>query len=38
VRVVDLLTSLGKKFYIKKDLQPFLPAGVDNPLRIPQHH
>lgn len=38
VRVVDLLTRLGKKFYIKRDLQPHLPAGVNNPLRVPQHH
>lgn len=38
VRAVDLLTRLGKKFYIKKDLHQHLPAGVDNPLRVPQHH
>ena len=36
--VVDLVTRLGAAHYIKKDLQPFLPQGYDNPLRRPQHH
>jgi len=29
--VAELLTRLGKGHYIKKDLQPFLPLGYDNP-------
>lgn len=36
-RVTYLLQMLGKKHYIKLDLQPFLPAGYFNPLRVPQH-
>jgi DNA repair photolyase len=36
-RVIDKLNALGKMHYIKKDLQPFLPAGYHNPLRVPQH-
>lgn len=38
IRVVDLLHRLGKRHYIKRDLQPHLPAGYHNPLRVPQHH
>lgn len=38
VRMIDTCQSLGVKHYIKKDLQVFLPAGYENPLRIPQHH
>lgn len=38
LRVVDLLQRLGKRHYIKKDLQPHLPANYFNPLRIAQHH
>jgi hypothetical protein len=26
------------RHYVKKDLQPFLPAGYPNPLRVPQYH
>ena len=37
-RMIAKLQRLGKAHYIKKDLQPFLPAGYFNPLRIPQHH
>ena len=37
-RVIEVLAKVGAKAYIKKDLQPFLPAGYDNPLRVPQHH
>lgn len=37
-RMIDLLNRLGKKHYIKKDLQGFLPSGYENPLRVPQHH
>lgn len=38
VRMIDRLQRYGSKNYIKKDLQPFLPTGYANPLRIPQHH
>jgi len=38
LRMIDTLGRLGAKHYIKKDLQPYLPAGYHNPLRIPQHH
>jgi DNA repair photolyase len=38
MRMVDLLSRLDAAHYIKKDLQPFLPAGYPNPLRVPQHH
>jgi DNA repair photolyase len=37
-RMIDKLQALGKAHYIKKDLQPYLPAGYHNPLRVPQHH
>jgi len=36
--MIDKLQALGKAHYIKKDLQPHLPAGYHNPLRVPQHH
>ena len=32
------LSRVGARHYIKKDLQPFLPPGYPNPLRVPQHH
>lgn len=38
LRMVDALQRLGKAHYIKKDLQPFLPKGYHNRLRVPQHH
>jgi DNA repair photolyase len=38
LRMVDLLNRLGANHYIKKDLQPFLPPGYPNPLRVIQHH
>jgi len=38
LRMIDLLQKLGKQHYIKQDLQPYLPAGYHNPLRVPQHH
>lgn len=38
LRMIDLLQQLGAKHYIKKDLQPYLPDGYHNPLRIAQHH
>lgn len=37
-RMVDLCQRLNVKHYIKRDLQPFLPIGYHNPLRIAQHH
>lgn len=38
VRAIDALHRLGKRHYIKKDLQPYLPDGYENPLRIQQYH
>jgi DNA repair photolyase len=37
-RMVELCARLGAAHYVKKDLQPFLPAGYPNPLRVAQHH
>jgi DNA repair photolyase len=37
-RVVEMVSRLGAGHYIKKDLQPFLPAGYPNPRYVPQHH
>lgn len=37
-RMIDLLGSLGKSHYIKRDLQPCLPTGYHNPLRSIQYH
>ena len=37
-RMIELCAQLGAATYIKKDLQPFLPQGFHNPLRVPQHH
>lgn len=37
-RVVELCNVLRVKHYIKRDLQPYLPKGYDNPLRVPQYH
>lgn len=38
LRMIAKLQHLGKAHYIKQDLQPYLPAGYPNPLRVPQHH
>lgn len=38
LRMIELLGSLGKRHYIKQDLQAFLPEGYDNPRDVPQHH
>jgi len=38
LRMIDKLQRHDKAHYIKKDLQPFLPPGYSNPLRVPQHH
>lgn len=37
-RVIELCQRLGVKHYVKRDLQPYLPQGYYNPLRILQHH
>jgi len=36
--VLRLVNRFGKKHYIKKDLQPFLPPGYENPLCIKQRN
>lgn len=38
LRMIEKLQRLSKAHYIKRDLQPYLPADYHNPLRIPQHH
>lgn len=38
LRMIEKLQRLGKRHYIKKDLQPYLPDGYFNPLRITQHN
>jgi DNA repair photolyase len=38
LRMIDLCQKLGVKHYIKKDLQPYLPAAYHNPLRVQQFH
>jgi DNA repair photolyase len=38
LRMIELLARVGARHYIKQDLQPYLPAGYHNPLRVPQHH
>jgi DNA repair photolyase len=37
-RIVELCAKLKVQHYVKRDLQPYLPAGYPNPLRVPQHH
>lgn len=34
--VIEVLVDTGARHYIKRDLQPFLPEGYSNPLRVPQ--
>jgi DNA repair photolyase len=36
-RMIELCAKLKVAHYIKKDLQPYLPAGYPNPLRVEQH-
>ena len=36
--MIDLCGKFGVRHYVKRDLQPFLPEGYPNPLRVPQHH
>jgi len=38
LRMIDKLQHYGKRHYIKADLQPYLPAGYFNPLRVEQFH
>jgi hypothetical protein len=38
LRMIDLCQRLGARHYIKKDLQPYLPPGYPNPMRMRQHH
>lgn len=38
LRMIEVCQHLGVKHYIKRDLQPYLPAGYLNPLRVAQHH
>lgn len=37
LRMVETLNRVGARHYFKKDLQPFLPPGYPNPLRIKQY-
>lgn len=37
-RIIETCARLGVKHYIKKDLQPYLPAGYYNPRYIDQFH
>jgi len=37
VDVLEVLAQTGARHYIKKDLQPYLPQGYSNPMRISQH-
>ena len=34
--VLRVLAEVGARHYIKQDLQPYLPAGYDNPMRVRQ--
>jgi DNA repair photolyase len=36
--VLEVLAEVGAQHYIKRDLQPYLPSGYSNPLRVPQFH
>lgn len=38
LRMIDLCQKLEVRHYIKCDLQPFLPPGYHNPMRVRQHH
>ena len=37
LRMIDRLRRYDAKRYIKRDLQPYLPAGYPNPLRVAQY-
>lgn len=34
--VLEVLAQTGARHYIKRDLQPYLPTGYDNPVRVSQ--
>lgn len=36
IDVLRLVSDLGVRHYIKRDLQPYLPAGYENPMRVRQ--
>jgi hypothetical protein len=36
--MLDQLNRFHARHYIKRDLQPFLPANYPNPVRIRQNH
>ncbi len=38
LRILETVNRLEVKHYIKRDLQPFLPAGYHNPKYVDQHH
>lgn len=38
LRMVETVNNYGALHYFKRDLQPYLPDGYHNPLRVPQHH
>ncbi|MEJ8837792.1 radical SAM protein [Ramlibacter sp. AN1133] len=38
LRMIELCQRLGVRHYVKRDLQPYLPPGYPNPLRVPQHN
>jgi DNA repair photolyase len=38
LRILDTLNRFDAAHYIKKDLQPYLPPGYHNPLRVTQHY
>jgi DNA repair photolyase len=38
LRMLDQLHRFNAAAYIKRDLQPYLPQGHHNPLRVPQYH
>jgi hypothetical protein len=38
LRIIDVCQELDVLHYVKKDLQPYLPAGYHNPKRVTQHH
>lgn len=36
--MIERLHRYEKRHYIKRDLQPWLPTGYPNPLRVAQNH
>ena len=38
LRMIDVCAKYGVHHYFKRDLQPYLPARYDNPMRVQQHH